>query len=159
MRGLTKHQQEVLTLVAKPGPGEMPLDLDELVEKLSWQPTKESLQFTIRALVSKGLIEKRPKELRRGRQRVLFRPTRAGLLALDPRGPLEKPSESVGRVQAGPVPGVSSPSLAVSTPAALAVSLPRPGISSKPVVDSAEADLQDLLGELEEVPPEVLIED
>ena len=46
---------------------------DQLLEKLSWQPTKEAAQFTIRAAVTKKLIAKTERLiLRRGRKRVCY---------------------------------------------------------------------------------------
>ncbi|HCQ8919043.1 TPA: hypothetical protein OMI37_004361, partial [Escherichia coli] len=34
------------------------LDLDELLEVLPYKTTKQSIQFSIRALIKKGLVEK-----------------------------------------------------------------------------------------------------
>jgi predicted transcriptional regulator len=82
MKGVTSHQLEVLRLVVG---SPVPIDLDELLPQLSWEPSKEAAQFTIRALVKKGLISKRPLELRRGRNRVSYHPTTDGRLVLDPR--------------------------------------------------------------------------
>ncbi|WP_112160941.1 hypothetical protein, partial [Klebsiella pneumoniae] len=41
------------------------LDLDELLEVLPYRTTKQSMQFSLRALIKKGLVEKhdcRPRE-------------------------------------------------------------------------------------------------
>ncbi len=85
MKGITPHQLEVLRHVAA-APGDAPLDFDQLLEKLSWQPTKEAAQFTIRAAVAKKLIAKTERLiLRRGRKRVCYEVASEGVLVLDPR--------------------------------------------------------------------------
>ena len=85
MKGITPYQLEVMlkldTLAAAAG---RLADFDQLLERLSWKPTKESAQFVVRALVTKGFIEKMPRELRRGRTRVCYKTTEKGRLALDP---------------------------------------------------------------------------
>lgn len=85
MRGLTAYQIEILQLVLAGGEGGAPLDFDQLLERLSWKPSKEAAQFSIRAVVAKGLLAKGELELRRGRRRVLYALTEEGHLALDPR--------------------------------------------------------------------------
>ena len=60
------------------------VDFDELIESLEPTPTKEAMQFVIRALIKKGFIEKTEPELRRKRTRVCFKLTEKGLLSLDP---------------------------------------------------------------------------
>lgn len=85
MRGLTRRQFELLQHLKKGGPDGL-LDLDQLLDLLSWIPSKESVQFTIRAMVRKGLIVKEEQlRLRRGRHRVCYRLTQAGEKVLDPR--------------------------------------------------------------------------
>lgn len=84
MKGVTRHQLEVLKLAQA---ASAPIDLDQLLPVLSWEPSKEAAQFTIRALVKKQMLEKLPLTLRRGRLRVSFRVTGKGGLVLDPRGP------------------------------------------------------------------------
>lgn len=53
----------------------IPVDLDQLLKRLTYSTTKESMQFSIRTLIKKGLIYKGEQELRRGRQRVTYFPT------------------------------------------------------------------------------------
>lgn len=66
---LTAKQIELLRVInAGNGPGE-PCDLDEILERVRYETSKQSLQFSIRALVAHGLIEKLPMQKRRGRQR------------------------------------------------------------------------------------------
>lgn len=55
-----------------------PCDLDQLLERLSYRTTKDSIQFSIRALVKKELVEKKGTEVRRGRSRVLLSLTKSG---------------------------------------------------------------------------------
>jgi hypothetical protein len=99
MKGVTKYQFEVLSRLREieVETGRLS-DFDQLLTRLSWTPTKESAQFTIRAVVGKGFIEKAPVETRRGRNRVCYRITVRGGLVLDPRGAVmkvEKDTESL----------------------------------------------------------------
>jgi predicted transcriptional regulator len=85
VKGVTSHQVEVLKLTLG---SSTPLDFDQILPELTWEPSKEAAQFTIRALVKKGLLAKLPLQLRRGRIRVSYQVTEKGALVLDPRGPL-----------------------------------------------------------------------
>lgn len=84
---LTKNQYEFLRLVKAGNPdGEGSVDLDQLLEKLSWKPSKAAVHFSIRALSKRDLLEKEPElVLRRGRLRVVFRLLPEGEAFLDPR--------------------------------------------------------------------------
>lgn len=86
MKGVTTYQLEILQTVsagyAKSG---LLVDFDQLLEALSWAPTKASAQFTIRALIEKGFLEKCGLQSRRGRNRVCYQLTRNGEVILDPR--------------------------------------------------------------------------
>lgn len=86
MKGITSYQLEVMLslrdIEAKTG---CLADLDQVLSGLSWQPSKESAQFVFRALIAKEIIEKQPRQLRRGRTRVCFKLTEKGLCVLDPR--------------------------------------------------------------------------
>jgi hypothetical protein len=84
MKGVTDKQFELLKLV-KRAAGEPSADFDQVLEALSWKPTKQSAQFTIRACIDKGLMEKAGLQLRRGRKRVCYALTKAGREVLDPR--------------------------------------------------------------------------
>jgi len=84
MKGLTRYQFEALRHIADPGLA-VSIDFDQLLDKLSWQPSKQSAQFIIRALIAKKLILKVGTEMRRGRHRVVFKPTFEGLRVMDPR--------------------------------------------------------------------------
>lgn len=75
---LTVKQIELLTIIREGNPGGSLVDLDQLIERASYGPSKQSIQFSVRALIAKGLMEKAGPENRRGRSRVLFRITPAG---------------------------------------------------------------------------------
>lgn len=94
---LTTYQLELLMLVRDGNPNQEEggaIDFDQLLEMLSWKPTKASCHFSIRALVRRGMLEKTPElMLRRGRQRVGFRLTEAGRVAIDPRDVTRKTEE------------------------------------------------------------------
>lgn len=79
---LTQKQIDVIGVVVA-GNGNIggvfsPCDLDQLIERIPYKPTKEALQFSIRNLIKKGAIEKAGTENRRGRRRVLIGPTKLG---------------------------------------------------------------------------------
>lgn len=82
---LTVKQVELLTVIAKgngPDPNKvgamLPADLDEILERIRYETTKQSLQFSIRALIKHGFIEKLGLAKRRGRMRVLIGATELG---------------------------------------------------------------------------------
>lgn len=73
---LTQKQIQILTTLEV---GESPLlDLDQLVEAVPYETTKQSMQFSVRALVGKGLIEKAGRDTRRGKSRRLLSLTKFG---------------------------------------------------------------------------------
>lgn len=86
---ITPYQQEILDLVRAGDPDGTPdgIDLDQILDRASWTPSKQSLQFVIRALIRKGLVCKNGTFGRRGRQRVCFALASAGKFAYDPREP------------------------------------------------------------------------
>lgn len=83
---LTVKQVELLTVIAA-GNGSnpdkvgaiLPADLDEILDRIRYETTKQSLQFSIRALIKHGFIEKVGLEKRRGRMRVVIKATNLGL--------------------------------------------------------------------------------
>jgi hypothetical protein len=75
--------------------GELLVDMDQLLDRLSWVPTKESAQFIIRAVIQKGLVEKAGIQGRRGRNRVCYKLTPAGMLVVDPRAPMTPGPEQI----------------------------------------------------------------
>jgi predicted transcriptional regulator len=81
---LTAHQMDVLRIVIKGNEqwkttdAEFHADLDQVLERCKRQTTKSSIQFTVRALIMAGLIEKLPQQERRGRMRAIFKATTLG---------------------------------------------------------------------------------
>lgn len=76
---LTSKQQQIMRTVVRANPDGSFLDLDQLIENLTYKTTKASMHFSIRALEEKGLVEKQPTEIRRGRSRAIIAPTINGL--------------------------------------------------------------------------------
>lgn len=78
----TGHQYEVLRIViagnSVPDSTLQLADLDEILERTTRTTSKQSMQFTIRALVQAGMIEKAGRVTRRGRLRVTFNATDLG---------------------------------------------------------------------------------
>lgn len=56
----------------------LPLDMDELLEAIGNTSAKQSMQFTIRALIINGMIEKLDQQRRRGRLRAVYEATVLG---------------------------------------------------------------------------------
>lgn len=101
---LTANQFEVLRLVVVGNPGssdpsDFNCDIDQVLERLSRQTTKQALQFTIRSLVHNGMMVKVPRVQRRGRLRVTFEATEIGKAIAGDRKPqpvfIEPESESI----------------------------------------------------------------
>lgn len=78
MRGLTQKQAEILKLVTRGNPDGTFLDLDQLLEKLTYKPEKAAVQFSLRFMIRRGLIAKHPLEFRRGAKRRVLGPTPEG---------------------------------------------------------------------------------
>lgn len=79
---ITAKQMEILRLIRRGNPDESFIDLDQLLERLSYRPSKASMQFSIRALIKRGLIEKKDLEVRRGAKRITFCLTPKGYRAI-----------------------------------------------------------------------------
>lgn len=76
---LTEKQIEQLRVICPGNPDGTDLDIDEVLERLSYSTTKESFHFSLRALINKGLVVKGPRAVRRGRERQTISPTPLGL--------------------------------------------------------------------------------
>lgn len=80
---LTPKQIAILGVVVK-GNGKddagrfIPCDLDQIIDRVDYKPTKEAIHFSIRNLIGKELILKSGTENRRDRRRVLISPTELG---------------------------------------------------------------------------------
>jgi DNA-binding MarR family transcriptional regulator len=79
---LTTKQLELLTVIGKRNPDGAAIDLDQLIERLSYAPSKQSIQFSIRALIAHHLIQKDAPEKRRGRTRTLISLTEQGQMMI-----------------------------------------------------------------------------
>lgn len=75
---MTQKQLELLRLIYTKNPDGTNLDIDQITEGLSWKPSKQSLQFSLRALIGHGLIKKTGSELRRDRRRTVIEVTELG---------------------------------------------------------------------------------
>ena len=79
---LTSKQIDLLLTIGKRNPDGGALDLDQLIERLPYKPSKQSVQFSIRALIAHGLIQKDAPEKRRGRTRTLISLTETGQMMI-----------------------------------------------------------------------------
>lgn len=82
---LTNKQLELLRVIVAGNGDDDPADLDEILDRVRYETTKQSLQFSIRALIKRELIEKKGIEKRRGRQRQVIAATAMGKSMLAPR--------------------------------------------------------------------------
>ncbi|CDT52769.1 conserved hypothetical protein [Vibrio coralliirubri] len=74
---LTRKQRDVLQVILQGNETECVecVDLDQILERIPYETTKQSLQFSIRSLINKGLAEKVGTECRRGKSRQTFKAT------------------------------------------------------------------------------------
>ena len=72
---LTEKQKTIMRVIMARNEDGSATDLDQILERLDYKPSKESLQFSIRALIARGLIKKDETENRRGRRRVIISAT------------------------------------------------------------------------------------
>jgi len=78
---LSVKQTMLMKVIADGGiePGEEYIDLDQVIDELErrygWKTSKASLQFSVRSMMKRGMLEKMPQERRRGRSRIIFRAT------------------------------------------------------------------------------------
>lgn len=77
-RNLTEKQIEILKLVVKGNSDGSFIDLDQLLERLSYKPSKAALQFSLRFMAERGLLEKKALENRRGSARRIYSCTAKG---------------------------------------------------------------------------------
>lgn len=80
---LTDKQYRIMSVIVH-GDGvdeagnRIPVDMARLLELLSYRTSRDSMQFSIRALIKNGLLVK-SSDLRRGARRVVYQPTKIGL--------------------------------------------------------------------------------
>jgi hypothetical protein len=75
---LNRNMVEILAIIVKGNQEGGWVDIDQLLERLTYHRSKQSVQFTIRNMVAKDLIYKAGTESRRGRKRVILAPTVLG---------------------------------------------------------------------------------
>lgn len=75
---LTRKQFLILDCVKRGTSDGDFIDMDQLLDVLPYETSKQSMQFSIRALIGRGLVEKKETELRRGRRRVIYSLSRTG---------------------------------------------------------------------------------
>jgi hypothetical protein len=105
---LTIKQIEIMKVVVAGVSEGAAVDLDQLLERLPYKTTKESLQFSLRAIERHGLIDRSFAEHRRGRLRRLVRTTDLGRAVIGGTGrPAPGPGAAVGSAELLPEPQVS----------------------------------------------------
>lgn len=75
---MTDKQSEIMKLISEGNEDGSPVDIDQLCERLTYKPSKEALQFSLRALAKHKMIERTETENRRGRRRRLLTVTKEG---------------------------------------------------------------------------------
>lgn len=75
---LTDKQENVLTVIVKGNSDGSFCDLDEIIQRVFYATNKPSIQFIIRNLISKGMIEKKETQKRRARRRITLCATKSG---------------------------------------------------------------------------------
>ena len=76
---LVDKQYAALRVIANSENDGQPQTLDEIISRLPYDTTKPSFQFTLRALIKRGLVEKMPRQVVNGKSRRLIRVTPLGL--------------------------------------------------------------------------------
>lgn len=71
-------QTTILNTIVKGNPDGTFQDLDQILEALPYDTTKSSIQFSLRALIKKGLVEKGELRFRDGQHRRVIKPTYRG---------------------------------------------------------------------------------
>lgn len=75
---VTEKQMQIMNVIVKANEDGSFVDMDQLLERIPYETTKDSMQFSLRALISHKLITKGERESRRGRSRVIIKPTELG---------------------------------------------------------------------------------
>lgn len=72
---LLEKQYSALCVIAE----NSPISLDDVLLRLPYETTKQSFQFTLRALIQRGLVEKLPRQNIGGKSRRMLQITPIGL--------------------------------------------------------------------------------
>ncbi len=75
---LSDKQIGVLLTINRKNEDESLVDLDQIIERQSYSTNKPAIQFIIRNLIQKGLIEKVGSEVRNERRKILLKTTELG---------------------------------------------------------------------------------
>lgn len=75
---LTRKQTTIMQTIVKGNQDGSFVDMDQLLQRINYETSKQSMQFSLRKLVEKGLVEKQPYECRRGHRRVIISATSLG---------------------------------------------------------------------------------
>jgi hypothetical protein len=135
---LTIKQIEIMKVVVAGASEGAAVDLDQLLERLTYKTTKESLQFSLRAIERHGLIDRSFAEHRRGRLRRLVRPTDLGRAVVGGTGrPAPGPGAAVGSAEILPEPQVTVEVEAQE----LSHNLPEPQLVSLPELSFPEPEI------------------
>lgn len=84
---MTQKQIQIMKLVVAGNglneKGELiPVDLNELLERLPYKTSKDSMHFSIRALMRRGMLFKAGLERRRNRMHLVLLPTKLGIASV-----------------------------------------------------------------------------
>lgn len=77
---LSEKQVSVLIAIHRENADKSLVDLDQLIERQPYETNKPAIQFIIRNLVQKKLIEKTGTEVRNGRRKILLQTTTLGAM-------------------------------------------------------------------------------
>lgn len=80
---LTRKQIALLEVIQRGNEDGSFVDMEQLIDRIHYKPSRQSLQCSIRAMEARGLVERKPLELRRGRHRVLYALTPAAVARFD----------------------------------------------------------------------------
>jgi repressor of nif and glnA expression len=75
---LTAKQLELMRVITAANDDGTPCDMDQILERIRYHTTKDSLQFSLRVLIDRGLVKKLGIEKRRGAARRLITVTDEG---------------------------------------------------------------------------------
>lgn len=79
---LTTKQYQIMVVICDGNGNDdagnlIPIDLDQLLERVAYKTGKDSMQFSIKALIRHGYVKK-DYEKRRNAKRVVYIPTKSG---------------------------------------------------------------------------------
>jgi DNA-binding MarR family transcriptional regulator len=75
---LTAKQFQILDVLTRGNPDGSFCDMDELISRVGYETSKDSMHFSVRALIKRGFVVKHERESRRGKSRRVLSATPAG---------------------------------------------------------------------------------